>query len=294
MTLHLNDPAQSIDEDISLIEIWEALTKRIVTIAVVTFFCGASAAAVALCMKPVYRSEVTLTVVEDGGNSGGLSSLAGQFGGLASLAGLSLGGSSTRSEVLGTLSSRQLAERYINSQNLLPVLFEEKWDNSTGDWKTETTKKPTLWDATQLFTKDVRKISDDKKGGLVTLSVEWTDAKLATQWANDLVSLANETLRQRAIDTSTHNLEYLNKQLEQTTVVELRQSMYRLIEAEIKNVMIARGNTQYAFKIIDPATVPERKTKPKRAAITLTGAFLGFSAACFWVLIRRQRQQSQS
>ena len=263
------------DDEISLAEIWLALKQRSVFILVVTFLSAAIAAAVAFTMTPIYRAAVVVALVDDGGKGGGFGALAGQLGGLASLAGVGMGSSSTRTDSMGTLGSNQLIEQYITSQKLLPVLFEKQWDAAREDWKSEVVKKPTLWQATQLFTKEVRKIAEDKKTGLITLTVEWKDAAVATQWANDLVRLANQTLRQGAIEKSEANLAYLQSQLEKTSVIELRQAIYRLIEAEVKNVMVAQGSQDYAFKVIDPAVAPERKAKPRRSLIVGVGIVLG-------------------
>ncbi len=46
------------------------------------------------------------------------------------------------------------------------------------------------------------------------------------------------------------------------------------METEIKNEMIARGRTEYALRVIDPAQTPERKSFP-RPILWTAGAFLG-------------------
>jgi len=275
--------------EISLAQIWFALKQRGVLILAVTFASAAMAAAFAFTMEPIYRAEVVVALVDEGGKGGGLGALAGQLGGLASLTGVGIGASSTRTDNLGTLGSKQLIEQYITEQKLLPVLFEEQWDAGRGDWGSEVVKKPTLWQATQLFTAGVRKIAEDKKTGLITLTIEWRDAAVAAQWANDLVRLANQTLRQRAIAKSEANLTYLNGQLEKTSVVELRQAIYRLIEIEVKNIMIAEGSKDYAFKMIDPAVVPEVKTKPKRFLIIGVGFALGFIISSLYALAKQSK-----
>ncbi|MDO9451347.1 MAG: Wzz/FepE/Etk N-terminal domain-containing protein [Stagnimonas sp.] len=284
----------SQDDEISLGEIWIALKSRALLIFTVTFLSAAVAAAIAFTITPIYRAEVVLTVVDDA-KTGMSGLLASQLGGLASLAGAGIGGSGTRTESIGTLGSKQVAETYISTQKLLPVLFYKQWDESKGDWKSDVREKPTLWKATKFFTEEVRKVSDDKKSGLITLSVEWKDAAIAAQWANDLVEQTNKTLRDRAIRKSEANLAYLNAKLDQTSVVELRQAIFRLIESEVKNVMVAQGSEDFAFKVIDPAVTPEKKAKPKRLFMIGAGAFLGLMLAGFYAVLKGQptlRQQA--
>lgn len=282
-----SDPHPQHDDEVSVADIWYLLKQRSVLILAVTLFSAAAAAAAAFTMTPIYRAEVVLTVVDDASTGmGGL--LASQLGGLAALAGAGIGRSNIRTESIGTLGSKQVTETYINTQKLLPVLFYEQWDQSKGDWKSDIREKPTLWKATKLFTEEVRKVSDDKKSGLITLSVEWKDAAIAAQWANDLVKQTNKTLRDRAIRKSEANLAYLNTQLDQTSVVELRQAIFRLIESEVKNVMVAQGSEDFAFKVIDPAVTPEKKAKPKRLLIVAAGALLGLMLAGFYAVLKGQ------
>ncbi len=50
--------------------------------------------------------------------------------------------------------------------------------------------------------------------------------------------------------------------------------------------MFANVNKEYAFKVIDPALVPEQAVKPKRALILVLGVMLGFMLGCAQALIR--------
>lgn len=288
-TANTYDPT---DDEISLVEIWQTLKHRAWLIITTTVISGGVAAGISTTMTPIYRAETVLAVVEQGGtSSGGLAGLAGQFGGLASLTGVSLGGSADRSEALGTLSSKQLVESFIKERDLLPVLYANQWNLDSKQWRGDD-KPPTVWAATELFTKRIRKVAEDKKSGLITVAVEWRDAQQSAAWANDLVSRANASLRARAIAKSEANLAYLNAELGKTSMVEIRQAMFRLIESEVKGVMIAQGTNDYAFKVIDPAVTPERKIKPKRTLITAVGLALGLIFSSFWALMRGERKNS--
>jgi uncharacterized protein involved in exopolysaccharide biosynthesis len=235
-----------------------------------------------------YKADILISPVKDGksGVGGGILT---QFGGLASLAGVNLAGGGSSEDAQATLASRALLGRFINERDLLPLLFRDKWDDEKKNWKSGWSygdSKPTLWDATKLFLKSILRIDVDKKTGLIRLSIEWRDPKQAADWANGLVQLTNQMLRERALAESGRNLEYLNGQLTASSVVELRQSIYKLIEGEIKNTMLARGSDEYAFKVIDPAVVPERKAGPQRGLIAASGSIVGAVLALFFIFIR--------
>jgi uncharacterized protein involved in exopolysaccharide biosynthesis len=222
-------------------------------------------------------SPVTTTSSSGGGGAiGGLSSIASQFGGLASLAGVSVPGDSKKYESLAVLQSEALTESYISSNNLLPILFESRWDSVKNEWKDENpNKRPTLWKGNQFFKKNVRSVSTDSKSGLVTVSIKWKDPKTAARWVNDLIRLANESLRDKAIREAENNMSYLNEQAQKTDIVVVRQGIYSLLEDEINKAMMAKGTEEFALKVIDPATPPELPTSPKPVTWVLTGLFAG-------------------
>lgn len=274
-------------DEISLADIVAAFAARKWLIAALTLLFGTVGIIAAFVITPTYRAEIVVSPVEGSSSKSGLSALAGQLGGLASLAGVSLSGGGDKSEAIATLRSRALTENYIRQQDLLPILFAKKWDASNKQfYRNAQGKIPTLWDGNKLFAKEIRTVAEDKKTGLVTLGIEWEDPAKAAQWANDLVKLANQTLRDRAITESNRNLTYLNEQLGKTSVVELRQAIFRLIETEVKNVMVANGSEEYAFKVIDPAVIPEERFGPQRKLIVLLGFSSGLILSTLYALVR--------
>ena len=110
------------------------------------------------------------------------------------------------------------------------------------------------------------------------MTVEWTDPVVAENWANGIVSLANELMRAKALVDSQRNIEYLKKQIAATNVVEMQRVMYGLVESETKTLMLANARADYAFTVVDPAVVPEARVRPKRRLMVLTGVAIGLIA----------------
>ena len=71
-------------------------------------------------------------------------------------------------------------------------------------------------------------------------------------------------------------------------MVGVQQAIYRLIEEQINTVMLANVREEYAFKVIDPAVVPDidQYEWPKRALILVLGAGLGLLFALMIALVR--------
>lgn len=231
-------------------------------------------------------------VTEEKGSN--LSNLAGQFGGLAALAGVNLGGGGgTKDESIAFLKSRALTEKFIKDENLLPVLFSENWDSENKKWNVEKPEDtPTMWDAYKIFNKSIRKVSEDRKTGLVTLAIEWKDPKLAADWAGKLVERVNKHMRERAVQESEKNLKYLKNALSRTSSVEVQEAIYGIIESQIKTIMLSKSREEYSFKVIDPPVVPEDRIKPKRRQIVMLGFIIGIFLGVFIAFGRNYIKQN--
>jgi len=271
--------------DLTFAQLGQMIRKRWPLIAGFTLMSVVISALVAFLSKPIYSAEVLMMPVAVNDASSSVSGFGGQLGGLASLAGLSLGTMDDRkAEAIATLKSRALTDAFVSENNLLPVLYASKWDEATQQWKTAPDKVPTLWDAYKRI-KQIRKLDEDKKTGLLTLEVDWNDPQLAARWANELAARANRLLRKQAIERADRNIGYLRQQINETSLVEVRQALYRLVETELKTAMLAQSSEDYAFRVIDPAVVPQEKIWPKRALLLIVGLFAGlFLGSLFAVL----------
>ncbi|TXH04126.1 MAG: hypothetical protein E6R07_09305 [Nevskiaceae bacterium] len=273
----------AVDDEIDLRELLSTLYAHRKVIVAITVLFVILAGVYAFSTPKRFRADTLVAPYDSNqGNGGGLSQIAGSLGGLASLAGVSLSGGGDKDVSIATLQSRDLVLSLIKDENLLPILFADQWNESKKAWDVSDPRDvPTLLDGYVLFQKRILKVSEDKKTGLVTLEIEWTDPQLAAHWANEMVRRANAELQKKAVDDSDRHIAYLENQIQQTSLVDMRQSIYSLLENELKTAMVAKGNDQYAFKVIDPAVVPEKKIWPKRALILV----LGFMAGLFFAIV---------
>ena len=270
-------------DEISLRDLWDILWRgRWIIIAVTAAFTVASVV-YALLATEWYRAEVLLAPAEERSVQG----LGGQLGGLAALAGVSVGGGSS-AEPIAVLKSREFARAFIEDFGLVPVFFYEKWDAANDIWFGEDREQwPEIRDAIKYFEENVLKVSESRDSGLVTLAIEWTDAEVAAEWASELVIRLNERLRERALREAETNVAFLQAELGQTSVVTLQQSIGRLLESELQKLMLARGNEEFAFRVIDAASPPKERVRPKRALIAVVGTMLGGMLAMVGVFLLR-------
>ena len=241
---------------------------------------------IAFLMTPVYRAEVTVVPLDAVEGSSLMSGLSSQLGGLAALAGVNSGSGEFRQEALAYLRSRAIAEQLIRSQRLLTVILERDG------------RKATMTDAVRRFREGILNVSEDRRSGIVTVTIEWQDPALAAAWANELVRLANENLRNRTIREAEATHTYLVAQVAKTSIVEIRTAIYRLIEAQLKSVSVASSRQDFAFRIVDPAVVvdPDDEVRPSKPLFAVLGAMLG--AGCgglaFLALSRRRATARRS
>lgn len=280
------------DEDsVSLIDLASFLRAEWRLMATVVVLAGLVSLAVAFLMTPVYRAEVLIAPVSPNRHDG-IPSLIGELGGLSTLLQGYIAGPSDRSaELIAVLRSRSVASRFIADRNLKPHLFSERWNAKSQTWDSGS-PVPSDAEAYDVF-KGVRNITVDRGTRLVTVAMEWSDPQLAARWANDYVAQVNEQQRADAVRDAQQNIKYLQQQLAQNSSVEVRQAIYGLIEAEMKKVALARARAEYAFKIIDPAVVPESRARPHRRMIVIGGLVLGILLAVAAILGRRALQTSR-
>lgn len=279
-----------------LVIVWR--NRWLVLSTTILFACLAAAATV--LVPPRYDATVLLSPNTSGSGGSGL----GQIGSMLSqlgASGLSIGGltlsenSGEKAIATATLQSRELTEQYIQDNNLLPVLFPKEWDKARGKWRaSDPSKIPTLWKASEYFADHVRKVDENGKTGLVTLTVQWRDPTLAAKWANGLVLLTNDYLRNKAITESERDIAYLRSQAAVTNEIGLKTDIYALMESEIQREMLARGSNEYALKVVDPAFAPGNKSFPRPALWIGAGVFLGFvlglAATAMKVAVYRSRE----
>lgn len=290
---HSPTPNPTQDDEIDLFELWATLVAEKALILKITLACLALATAAAFLMTPKYEAKVIASFA--GQEQGAGAGLAGQFGGLADLAGVSLGGNANNDANYAYLSSRGFIESYITENKLLPVLFKGRWDETTKTWKKPWLKfddkddAPTPWEGYKLFSEKVLSVNMDKKTSIITLTVLWKDREQAVIWANGLMKKANETLRQRTIEETQRSLDYLNKELEKTSVVDVQNTIFKVMENQIKTMMMANTQDEFAFKVIDPAIAVDEDAfvKPKRPLIIALGLFGGLFLGIFVVFIRK-------
>ena len=299
------------DDEIDLRELFGALwagSRKIIAITAVFAFVSVI---YALSLSDQYKATVLLAPAQS--DSSDLSGALGQLGGLASLAGVSIGS--------GESSEAQMAQEIMKSWSFIDVFIAENnisvevyaaegwsrgsnelqidddiYDAETKTWLVENDNTgevgpPSSWVLFQAFSERLV-VSENKKSGLVSVSIEYYSPQIAKQWLDMYVAAINAHMQQRQVEKVTNNINYLQDQIEKTSIAEMREVFYTIIEQKTKNKMLAEASPEYAFVAVSPSMVPEEKSQPERAFICIIGTLLGGILSVLLVLVMHYARKS--
>jgi uncharacterized protein involved in exopolysaccharide biosynthesis len=290
------DPGPSIEQDdIDLLELIRTLLQSWKLIVAITVISTGLAVTYGLLSPEVFVAKTLLAPVQEKKTSP--SSAFSQFGGFAAMAGIPISSDSNTGQVIATLESRKFLTLFVNNNKLLPVLFEDLWNSEKQVWVLETDQEEPSPNDGYSVLKGAITIGNDMETGLITLSISWSDPEIAAQCANDLVKQLNEQLREQAIQDSQKRVGYLEEELAKTSLNDMREVLYNLLESEKQKAMLANVNEDFALEVIDPAVAPETREKPKRKLIVFLGGvgggFLGIFAVFFLQFIEKLKSSGK-
>ena len=298
------------DDEIDLRELFGVLWAGKIKIIAITAVFAIASIIYALSVPNQYKATALLAPAQSGG--GGLSGALGQLGGLASLAGVSLGGGESGEAQIAQeiMKSWSYIEGFIADNNLaVEVYAAEGWnkgsntleinnntyDVETNEWLVEDESgaigTPSSWKLFESFSQ-ILSVSEDKNSGLVSVSIEYYSPQIAKQWVDMYVESINRFMQQRQVNKVTRNIAYLQEQIGKTSIAEMQEVFYTIIEEQTKNKMLAEASPDYVFVAVGPSMVPELKSQPKRALICILGTLLGGMLSVLLVLIMHYAKKS--
>jgi len=96
---------------------------------------------------------------------------------------------------------------------------------------------------------------------------------------------------------ATINQKYLEEQLGKTADPFIKQKIYNLIAQQLETSMMAEVKENFAFKVIDPPKVPDKKIKPKRTQMVLLSfvvfIFMGVFLAFFMEYLEKMKSKQR-
>lgn len=268
-----------IDDEINLLDYFNVLKKHkkiIVTIVVISVL---TTGIVSLLMTKIYEAKAVIVPATQQSSPPGMSALVAQFG-------ISPPIPINAAETVNLLKSKILMEKIIKNHNVLPILLEKNPKD-----KTENEK---IWMGIRALM-GITTVNYKQKDNVIELSVQFKDPKIATDIVNYYLTELTEHMSNEAKRVALTNKKYLESELNTTSDPFIKTRIYGLIAQQIETAMLTEAKENFAFKVLDPPKVPDKKIKPKRRQMVIiafvTSLFMGIFAAFFIEYVQKVKNR---
>ena len=279
--------AASDSSQVLILDAIRAIRVSIRQVLVITILVFLPLTLIILTDQPIYRASVTLAPSPPMSDPGP-SNLATAF-----LAGGVAGQSmvferTSANQAYSVLRSRAISRQFIQEEQLLPILFADQWDAENHSWlDPEASGQPSLNDGLRLFQRKIRFVTKDPETGFISVNIEWTDPSIVAHWANRLVTITDDAIRERDIEEARENIRFLQQKAHDEPLASVRQLIFDLVEKNAKTIVVASVNENYVFTIIDPAVTPQENDQiniPASFKLSLALIF-AFGCGALWAII---------
>ena len=247
-----------------------------------------------LLLTPIYKSSALLEPNPNVQSSSGMPSLAGP----AAVIGLDISSATGNGADIFTVAtevvlSKDFLERIIQEDALfLPELMAVKsYDKSKNNIVFDESiynsdkKEWVLGDAElhfsfheiyEKFIIDHIEVQRDQLSKLTTISIYHSSPYVAKRWLDMILLKINTIMRDKKLSETRKSVDFLNQQLNETNIKELRTAISNSIKKELNSFMYAQISSDYIFKVIDSPRVSTVQAKPNKKSIVIIGTIIGF------------------
>ena len=169
--------------------------------------------------------------------------------------------------VLAKMKSKVFIQYFIQKNKLLPHIFSKEWNEKKKKWIGDF--KPDLLLATRIFKEKHYWVKVDSDTQLLEVGISWDDPQKVAKLANTFAEDFNEYMKLEEIEKTNRIKNFLTEELRKTKNLEMRKSIYRLMETQLVIKMLASSKKQHTVEILDPAVPPIEKSSPAKKKITL-------------------------
>jgi len=292
----VTQPRQPDDDEINLLDLLIVLAKHKKMIIGVTFVAALLAVGSALLMTNIYTG--TAKILPPQQNQSSASILLSQLGGLAGLAGGSLGIKNPNDLYVAMLKSRNITEKIARRFDLQKVYGQE---TLTGTLKA-------LEGNTSITS---------GKDGVITIEVDDKDPQIAANMANAFIEELDKLMQTYSLTDASQQRTFFEQQLRQAknklTDAELvldktpntslqyldavrnlkyQEALWEILVKQFEMTKMDEAKDFPLIQILDKATPPEKKSKPKRSLIVILATLAAFFMAIVWAFIKEALTRS--
>tara|TARA_X000000368_G_C22981704_1_gene690219 strand:- start:718 stop:1368 length:651 start_codon:yes stop_codon:yes gene_type:complete len=166
------------------------------------------------------------------------------------------------------------------------LVAAKSWDKSTNTVLYNKSifdpniKKPSNQEAFEIY-KSILDITQDSRTSFVVLKIEHVSPFIAQKWLELIITQINNYMRELDKTVAKNSIEFLNISALETNLSGTKEAIFNLMENQIQVLTLAEATNDYVFKRISSPIAPERKSKPSRASICISGTIFGFIFSIF-------------
>lgn len=240
-----------------------------------------------------YTVELRVSAAE---SSNGRSNASDRLGGLAALAGVA-GEAQTASPFrlyLEGVKSREVAERLARDPVVMRTIFANEWDPVARRWRQRQGFlggiKAGMWtlfglpqfawtapgaERLQEYIGKNVAVVQSVKSPLVSIALETPDPKFGMRFLTRLDQTTDDILREQQRERTRSNIAYLSDKLRGVTFVEQRAALFKALNDEQRQEMLANSRAPYAADAFGVPTASLVPTSPKQLPLLVAGPLIG-------------------
>lgn len=291
------DNRQPDEDEIKLLDLLIVLAKHKKRIIGVTLAAALLAVGYALSLPNIYTATAKILPPQSQSSA---SAMLSQLGGLAGMAGSSLGIKNPNDLYIAMLKSRSLMEKVVKRVDLQKVYGQETLNGAMSALEGSAV------------------ISSDK-GGFIIVEVSDKDPQLAANLANIFIEELNKLLQTYSLTDAAQKRTFFDQQLRQAkdrlTDAELaldktpntslkyldalrnlkyQEAVWEMLAKQFEMAKLDEAKDFPLIQVLDKATPPEKKSKPKRSTIIILATLAAFFLAVIWAFISEALARSGS
>lgn len=289
--MNSNTKAINFKEEISLNELLKFLTSKYIFFSITFSVFFIFSLIYSLSIPNSYTSESVYSTEEEDLASPSI-------GGLAGIVGIDIGNKSNKANLaIELISSRAFFKLIIEDEEVLKkiygsksfnkssgqILFDDNLLDAKNDWKID--EKPSVLKAYKQYSGNLQ-ISTNVETGFIEMSYVHVSPVFASELLDLIAKKANDFLRNKDIEASKEALTYLRNQMREESIVSVRSSIGKLIEAQLEKLMIAQISEEYYLKSIEPPFIPEEKSSPQRLVIVTLFSLFSILVSSIFLISR--------
>ena len=274
---------QEINDVIFFLRILKKSRIAIAALMVVSVFSGVL---YYYNLPDIYKTQVLVLPAKGSGSQ--IQNL--DFGSSPLSKGFNIGGSDTAAEkALAKLQTRRFLVNFVNTEKIGYVFFRDKWDFKHSKWKVKEPSTNEIY----ILLNDMINIKRDRidredKSNAFNIEFTWKDPgdiNLIAEISNNLINKININEKKTLITLSRKNIKFLKSELLKTDIISFKVMINNLIEANMKNIVLASTTDESALIVIDEAVNPDGPERKSLIFVVLLSILAGLVFGAVYAVV---------